>query len=127
MNFAHEIELEETRKKLRNWGQWANSILDMGQGYSKRSVIGKLIDSKGELTRSTAKKLVPDNEDAEMIDELINKLAEKEFAKARVLRIQYTSDESRQIKILKSKVSKSTYDRYLSNAVYWINDKINQC
>lgn len=124
MNFEQTSELENTRKKLRNWGRWSNSILTMGLGY-KKSIIAQLIDSEGELIRSTAKQLAPDNEEAEMIDALINKLAEREFEKAKVLRIHYTISGKFDIKVLKSNLPQTTYFRYLNIAEAWINNQIS--
>ncbi len=120
----YELSLSETRKKLRQWGLWYNSILAMGLGFSNKSILGQLIDAKGELIKSSQEQLVPANETAEKIDALVNQLAGHEFEKARILCIHYTVIGSKELKIQKANVSRATYFRYLAAAECWISEQI---
>ncbi len=122
MNISDELNLEETRKKLRQWGHWCNSIMTMGLCFSNKSIVGQLIDAKGTLIKSSVELLAPENETAEKIDELINQFAEHQFEKAKVICIHYTMIASNELKIKKANVSRATYFRYLSVAERWISE-----
>lgn len=124
MDMAYELNLAETREKLRHWGIWYNSIISMGLGFTDKSLIGQLIDAKGELIKSSYKSLVPENQEAETIDALIIQLAETEFEKARVLGIHYALNVSSNQKIQKSNLPRTTYFRYLTVAEEWLSQRL---
>lgn len=125
MGSTHEFDLEPTRRKLRNWGHWCRSIITMGLGFSKKSLLGQLIDSKGVLIKGTVKDLAPENEYAEVVEQLVNELAQIDFNKAKVLYVHYTLNTNNKEKFEKTNLPRTTYFRYLAEAEEWINERLN--
>ncbi len=123
-----------TKKRLTEWGNWCYHIITMGLGYSNRSLIDRLQAEGGIIIQGTAKILVPTNEQAEEVNDLIERLAasqpegkgKPEWAK--VVRIHYTlCDENKEKKVQASKLNERTYYRYLKQAQSWISEQLIVC
>ena len=121
----YELCLENTRARLREWGRWCNAVLTMGLGFPRLSILGKIAESNGELIKGTAKKLAPENEMAEKIDDLVNQLSKQAPEKAKILYIHYADKGSIKSKTSKLNLSKKTYFKYLLCAENWIHDRIH--
>ncbi len=121
MNDENTFNLDDTRKRLQEWGEWCHFILTMGLNYSSKSLIAQLQDAKGMLISDTSGKICPKNDNAEEIDELVNCYAKENPKKARVLSIHYVDEGEVKKRIERSNLPKHTYYRYLLCAEKWIN------
>ncbi|MBX9706086.1 MAG: hypothetical protein K2Q14_04800 [Gammaproteobacteria bacterium] len=125
MNQKHELELLGTKQRLREWAYWCNDILTMGLGFPKKSIIGRLIDTKGEIIRSTTPALSPENQLAEEVDRLINEYSKTHFNRAKVLVLHYLNkDKKITERIASSGFAKSTYFYNLDEAEQWIHKQL---
>ncbi len=124
MNIQYDIYLEDVRKRLRTWGHWCNAILAMEVGFSGQSLISHLVNFKGFIVSSTADSIVPENEEAEEVDELVNQFAKISPEKAKILWIHYTTFIRVTERIKKSELGKTTYFKYLAEAEKWVNQHL---
>lgn len=124
MEYQEEINLLATKEQLRSWAYWCNDIITMGLGYSKKNIIAQLIETKGEVIKGTNPHLLPENRQAEIIDQLINEYAVNHRKKAQVLVSHYVDNSSIKNKIAFSKLSKPSYYRYLKEAEIWLSRQL---
>ncbi len=124
-------DLLTTKKRLTEWGHWCHKIVTMGLGYSNQSLIAQLQTEGPVIIQSTAKILVPNNEQAEELNALIEQLAaEKPDGEgkpewAKVIRIHYTMlDKEVPERIQYTFLPRSTYFRYLKDAQHWLSKYI---
>ena len=122
---SFDIKLENTRERLREWGDWTRAILAMGLYFSKKSMIGEILDSKGMVIASTGKTLAPKNELAEEIDFLIEELGKIMPKEVKVLKIHYVYEGYLKEKIRMSGIPKSTYYHYLEISESWLTKRLN--
>lgn len=120
----YELSLDNTRARLREWGYWCNAILTMGLKLPSVSILGQMVELKGELIKSTAPRLAPENEIAEEIDDLVNQLSKQEPEKAKILCIHYIERRSNKEKFKKANMPRTSYFRLLLSAENWIYNHI---
>lgn len=88
--------LLKAKRRLSEWGNWCYKIITMGLGYSSQSLISKLQSEGGIIVKGTAKMLLPTNDQAEEVNDLIERLArdkpedESKSVWAKIIRIHYT-------------------------------------
>ncbi len=120
-------ELFLAKKRLTEWGNWCDFIVTQGLGYSSESIVSRM--SRGGITKiaGQAKLLIPTNERAEEIDELIELLAvngpgeEGKRSTAEVIRVHYTMREKEpNEKVNFLKMNRRTYYRRLQEGQNWI-------
>jgi len=125
---TYATDLLTTKKRLTEWGHWCHQITTMGLGYSHHSLIAQLQTEGPVIIKSTAKLLVPNNEQAEAVNELIEQLAagppvgagKPEWA--RVIRIHYTMpNKALQERLQCTALPRSSYFRYLKQAQHWLS------
>lgn len=126
INMSYHNDLFITKRRLTEWGNWCCQIVTMGLGYSHQSLIAKLQAEGGAIIAGTAKALVPSNERAEEVNDLVERLAvarpngEGKPKWAKVIRIHYTMRRPNKTKILASQLNERTYYRYLRDAQNWL-------
>jgi len=128
---TYSTNLFSTKKRLTEWGNWCYQIITMGLGYSNKSLLAKIKDEGGLIIQGTAKMLVPTNEQAEEVNDLIEQLAaeqpegEGKPEWAKVIRIHYTmQDKELQERIQCASLPRSTYFYYLKEAQDWLSKYI---
>ncbi len=121
------LDLFETKKRLTAWGNWCYKIITQGLGYSSHSLLAKLQAEGGMIIQGTAKMLLPSNEEAEEIDDLLIRLSnakplgEGKENWVKIIRIHYTMlDKTIKERIKTATVSERTYYRYLQEGEMWI-------
>lgn len=124
MNNYDTVGIEDTRKRLQQWGSWCNLILTAGLNFSHKSIVGQLCEYRGTLIKGTNPAFLPENPNAEEVDELINCYAKECPEKARILSIQYVLQDTMKNKLNRAQLPKYKYYRYLSSAEYWINQHL---
>ena len=122
---SFDIKLENTRERLREWGDWTRTILAMGLYFSRKSMIGEILDSKGIVISSTSKALAPKNELAEEIDLLIEELGKIMPKEVKVLKIHYVHEGDIKTKSKVAGIPERTYYRYLELSEHWVSKRIN--
>jgi hypothetical protein len=128
---SYSIDLFATKKRLTEWGNWCHQMVTQGLGYANKSLIAKIQAEGGIIINGTAKMLVPPNEKAEEMNDLIEELAatqpdgEGKPEWAKVIRIHYTMlDKDIQERIQFTLLPRSTYYRYLQDAQHWLSQRI---
>ncbi|OGT32014.1 MAG: hypothetical protein A3E87_10710 [Gammaproteobacteria bacterium RIFCSPHIGHO2_12_FULL_35_23] len=119
------IKREYVRERLRQWGSWSRVILTRGLGFSSKSMIGKICDSKGLVIKGTADSVAPQNKLAEEIDSLIEELRLFLPKSAKILGIHYVYEGSIKNKVKKAKIPRATYFYYLDIAENWLMGHLN--
>lgn len=129
---SREKNLIKTKKRLIAWGNWCYKIVTMGLGYSSQSLIAKLQSDGGIIIKGTAKVLFPTHQEAEEVNDLIERLAanrpdgEGKLAWAKVIRIHYTmADKGIKERVKMASLSERTYYRYLQDAQDWLSNYLN--
>lgn len=131
---SSSTDLISTKKRLTEWGNWCCKIITMGLGYSSQSLIAKLQSEGGIIIKGTAKMLLPSNEQAEEVNDLIERLAreqpegEGKSVWAKVIRIHYTMrDKEMKERVQIASVSERSYYRHLQDAQYWLSNYLSDC
>lgn len=128
----YDADLLSTKKRLIEWGNWCYRITTVGIGYSNRTLLAKLQEDGGIIIQGTAKILMPTNEKAEEMNELVEQLAmdkpdgagKPEWAK--IIRVHYTMQEKDIIeRIQLTTLPKATYYRYLQSAQEWLSQSLS--
>ncbi|PIZ05172.1 MAG: hypothetical protein COY58_00530 [Gammaproteobacteria bacterium CG_4_10_14_0_8_um_filter_38_16] len=126
---VYDTDLLNTKKRLTEWGNWCYRITTMGLGYSNRTLLAKLQEEGGMIIQGTAKILIPTNEKAEEMNDLVEQLAmdkpegagKPEWAK--IIRVHYTMQEKDIIeRIQLTALPKRTYYHYLKCAQTWLSE-----
>jgi hypothetical protein len=120
-----------TKKRLNEWGYWCYQIATMGLSYSSKSLLSQIASSGGDVINPTVKALVPVNEKAEAINDIVERLAANKpkghgrSDLAKVLRLHYAMfDDDYRLKIQASGLAEHTYYRHLKKAHQWVADHL---
>ena len=102
--------------RLKEWASWHLHHQMPDIGFSRRSIIGRLMDEGGCLPRCVGPKFEGQNLSAEEIEELILEMFYYHKLIAEAIRVQYTYRGSQQTKATKIGISVAQYKVYLNMA-----------
>lgn len=111
-------------RRLYSWGNWHNTVLLAGLSYARKSIIGKLMDSKGVLISGTNRLNIPENPAAEEVGELLFKLRKCKPKWYCILKYHYTNDMKTYDKAKNTQLSLRNYQKFLLKGEKWINREL---
>lgn len=104
------MTMQETQRKLEQWGRWQRGQITIG--YS--SVLGR-------LRGSTLQSAMISDEDAGRIDSVVAALKKTNYEQYRCIKLSYAQEMSRRAIARELKISHSTVERRIEAAEHWLD------
>jgi hypothetical protein len=116
--------IQYVEDRLNEWAAWVSHGNWYGLGYSPCSVLYRLM-TEGILTKTTAPKMLPCNENAEEIEALIYEMWKQDQALAEALRINYLTQGSLRYKAKKFSINRDRLAYHLDMARQWLAGRLS--
>jgi hypothetical protein len=111
--------------RLEEWADWYLRHGDLGLGYPKRTLEGRLMDEGGVLIKATLPPDLQCNAEAEEIEHFVVELRHQDARLATVLKEQYFGFGNAMSKAKRLKLSYANFRVQLDMAKHWMAGRLS--
>lgn len=111
--------------RLDEWAEWYIQHGDLGLGYPRKSLEGRLMDSGGIIAKVTIAPELMCNAEAEEIEQMVLELNQQNAFLAQVLREQYFGKGVMRSKAERMRISCVNFRVHLKMAKLWLAGRLS--